>query len=151
MLLGAIVGFGSAALLPRWLAAVLLLVGAALFLVRGLAPALGVVPPAWNRAIASLARKARGNQFALGVILGFLPCGFLYAALAVSAASQSPAVGALGMLAFGLGTVPTLMVVGIAGHLAGRRWQKQVGAGSPALMVLNAVVLTVMAIRLGWL
>ena len=41
------------------------------------------------------------------------PCGFLYAALAAAAAAGNPALGALRMLAFGLGTTPALVAVGI--------------------------------------
>jgi sulfite exporter TauE/SafE len=146
-LLGAIAGFGSAALLPRWIAAALLVAGAALFLLRGLGPVAGFVPPAWKRAVVWLTGKARRNQYLLGAALGFLPCGFLYVALAVAAASQNAATGALGMVAFGLGTVPTLLVVGIAGQLAGRRWQRKIAAFAPGLMALNAVLLLILALR----
>jgi sulfite exporter TauE/SafE len=141
--LGALAGAGSAALLPHWVATALLLLGAALFLVRGIK----TVPRRWNQAVAAMARRAGGNRFALGLALGFLPCGFLYAALAVAAAGQSPLAGAAGMLAFGLGTVPTLVAVGIAGQVAGRRWQARIARWSPAVMVLNAMLLIGIAIR----
>ena len=142
-LLGAIVGAGSAALLPHWMATVLLLVGAALFLVRGLSSA----PRFWNRSVGGMARRAGGSRFALGLALGFLPCGFLYAALTIAAAGQSALAGGLGMLAFGLGTVPTLVAVGIAGQVAARRWQGRIARWSPALMVANAVLLVGLAVR----
>ncbi len=141
-LLGAVAGGGSAALLPHWMATVLLLLGAALLLMRGFSYS----PRIWGRAVASMARRAGGNRYALGVALGFLPCGFLYAALTIAAAGQSAAGGALGMLAFGLGTVPTLVAVGIAGQVAGRRWQRQIARWAPALMVVNAVLLVGLAI-----
>ena len=81
----------------------------------------------------------------LGVALGFLPCGFLYAALAAASASARPVLGAAAMVAFGLGTAPALMVVGVAGHAAGRRWQRGVTAAAPVLMALNAVLLLALA------
>lgn len=142
-LLGAVVGSGSAALLPPWMGTVLLLCGAALLLARGLV----ATPRHWGTAVSALARRAHGNRFLLGLSLGFLPCGFLYAALAIAAASQSLASGALGMLAFGLGTVPTLAMIGLVGQVAARRWQQQIARWSPALMVLNAVVLVGVALR----
>ena len=40
--------------------------------------------------------------------LAALPCGLVYAALAVPVASGSPLVGSVSMVAFGLGTVPVL-------------------------------------------
>jgi sulfite exporter TauE/SafE len=49
------------------------------------------------------------------------------------------------MLAFGLGTVPSLMVVGIAGHAAGRTWQRGVAVVGPILMALNAMLLLAVA------
>ena len=83
----------------------------------------------------------------MGVALGFLPCGLLYAALASSAASGSAILGGLGMLAFGLGTVPALVVVGLSGHLLARRWRSGMTLGAPAVMLVNATVLLVLAIR----
>jgi sulfite exporter TauE/SafE len=82
----------------------------------------------------------------LGRVLGFLPCGFLYGALAVAAASGSALRGALAMLAFGLGTVPSLVVVGVAGQAFGRAWQRSVAAVGPIVLVLNAVVLAALAL-----
>jgi hypothetical protein len=37
------------------------------------------------------------------------------------------------------------MLVGIAGHAAGRRWNRGVAVAAPALMVLNAMLLLVLA------
>jgi hypothetical protein len=51
------------------------------------------------------------------------------------------------MLAFGLGTTPALVAVGIAGHAAGRRWQRGVAKAAPAVMALNAALLAVLAVR----
>jgi sulfite exporter TauE/SafE len=159
--LGALSGLIGATLarLP-WLgfvSAALLLVGAALFLVQALrrlvpamarsVPALDRAPPAWNRAIARLAASTGDNAYLLGVALGFLPCAFLYAALATAAGSSSVFMGALGMLAFGLGTVPTLMIVGVAGLIAEQRWQRGVGKAAPAVLLFNAALLTALAFR----
>ncbi len=81
----------------------------------------------------------------LGIALGFLPCGFLYAAIAAAAASASPEMGAASMIAFGLGTAPILMMIGITGYAAGRRWNKGITIAAPAVMVLNAALLLTLA------
>jgi len=73
--------------------------------------------------------------------------GGAFTAVCVSGATGSPLLGALGMLVFGLGTVPALVAVGIAGQVAGRRWQRGVAIASPAVMLLNAALLTVLALR----
>lgn len=52
-----------------------------------------------------------------GGLWGFLPCGLVYSALALALARADAVMSGGVMLAFGLGTLPTLMV---AGALAGR-------------------------------
>lgn len=47
-----------------------------------------------------------------GMIWGWLPCGMVYSMLTWSAASGSAGAGALLMLSFGLGTLPTLFALG---------------------------------------
>ncbi len=126
----------------------LLLLGAALFLahVARVLPGLDRAPAGWTRVIARLTRHTN-DGYPLGIVLGFLPCGFLYAALATAAASGSALFGALGMLAFGLGTMPALIAVGIAGQAAGRHWQRGVAVAAPVVMSLNAVLLAALALR----
>ncbi len=75
----------------------------------------------WARPL--FARPVGFRGYALGLMLGFLPCGLLYGALAAAAASGDPLTGAFAMIAFALGTVPALLAVGLAGHVAGQRWQ----------------------------
>ncbi len=53
----------------------------------------------------------------LGLIMGFLPCGFLYAMVLISSNSGSALKGGLTMLLFGLGTVPALFLFGSAAHV----------------------------------
>lgn len=163
--LGLLAGAGGGALtrLPWFgrLSGALLLLGAVLFLMHALRrlaprfghllPALDHAPPGWNRLLGHVTRRidrgAAGGSYLLGVVLGFLPCGFLYAALATAAGSGSGWSGAAGMLAFGLGTVPALMVVGVAGQAAGQRWRAGVARFSPAVMLLNAALLLTLALR----
>ncbi|PKO89425.1 MAG: hypothetical protein CVU16_12120 [Betaproteobacteria bacterium HGW-Betaproteobacteria-10] len=54
-----------------------------------------------------------GQAFPLGLLWGWLPCGLVYSALASSLSAGSPERGALMMLAFGLGTLPNLLLAGI--------------------------------------
>jgi sulfite exporter TauE/SafE len=154
---GAVIG-GMPGMLA-WLPATLLLLGALMFLahaagriaprLRAKLPLLDRAPPAWVRGVSRLARgidRTRpGGGYLLGVALGFLPCGFLYAALAASAAAADAAGGALAMLAFGLGTVPALIVVGVAGQQAGRAWNGAIATAAPVVMLVNAVLLGLMA------
>jgi len=48
----------------------------------------------------------------LGLLWGWLPCGLVYSALVSALATGSAARGAAAMLAFGLGTLPNLLLAG---------------------------------------
>ncbi|MBU5637782.1 sulfite exporter TauE/SafE family protein [Geomonas sp. Red69] len=50
----------------------------------------------------------------LGLVLGLLPCGLVYAPLLVAAGTGSPITGAATMAAMGLGTVPVMLGFGTA-------------------------------------
>jgi sulfite exporter TauE/SafE len=49
----------------------------------------------------------------LGLLWGWLPCGLVYSALTTALAAGSAGKGALLMLAFGLGTLPNLLLAGL--------------------------------------
>lgn len=58
------------------------------------------------------ARNA-GQALPLGMLWGFLPCGMVYSVLATALVAGSAARGAALMLAFGLGTLPNLLLAGM--------------------------------------
>jgi sulfite exporter TauE/SafE len=66
-------------------------------------------------------RPAQGVGFgparmlAAGALWGWLPCGMVYSVLVTAMLSGSALTGALAMLAFGLGTLPMLLGLGLAG------------------------------------
>jgi uncharacterized protein len=55
--------------------------------------------------------RSAGQSFVAGLAWGWIPCGLVYAALPLSLVAGGPWQGALVMLAFGLGTLPNLVVV----------------------------------------
>lgn len=131
--------------------AALLLLALALPGVKALAGASG--EGCWSRSVGGLARPLFARPFGLrgwllGVLLGFIPCGLLYAALAAAAAGGNPVAGAFGMLAFWAGTVPMLVLVAAVGHAAVSHWRAPLLKAAPALLVLNAGMLGFMAWRL---
>lgn len=146
-LLGALAGGIGGGIGLAALAGPLLLLAAGLFALQALArlrpawlPHLPAAPAGWTAALAGAARRVPGG-LPLGLLLGLLPCGLLYAALTAAAAVGDPGRGALAMAAFGAGTLPSLFAVGIGGHLAGRRWQAGIGRFAPALLFANAALL----------
>jgi len=113
------VGGASGMLVLRSLAA-LLIVAAGLSVAGwtgAIAPLERLGSALW-RPIAPLARKARASSSPLaalgfGVLWGWLPCGLVYSALAVAAAAGSGTDGALVMAAFGFGTLPATLAIGV--------------------------------------
>lgn len=145
----------------RWVSAALLVV-AALFMLGYAVPSLKRLLATgsdgegwWSRIVAAAVRPLfttplgwRG--FLLGVALGFIPCGLLYAAIAAAASQGQPLTAIFAMLAFWAGTLPSLFGVGLIGHVVGRHWRGPLMRYAPLLLVLNAGVLTWMAWRLVW-
>jgi len=70
-------------------------------------------------------------------MLGFLPCGLIYAALLKSMATGTVIAGALTMTAFGLGTAASLLAIGIfssAFSFKLSRWGTRLAAVSVLLL-----------------
>jgi len=57
--------------------------------------------------------KTLPQSFLLGVLWGWLPCGLVYSVLVAAVASGSLWQGGLLMLAFGVGTLPALLAMGM--------------------------------------
>ena len=60
-----------------------------------------------------LPARTATQAFPLGLLWGWLPCGMVYSALAVALTSGSAWRGVGLMLAFGLGTLPTLLLASL--------------------------------------
>jgi sulfite exporter TauE/SafE len=74
----------------------------------------GTLPRGFSKLAARLLTSTgAATKFALGAVMGFLPCGLIYAALLKSIDGGSPAQGALSMLAFAAGTTPALFSAGL--------------------------------------
>ncbi|MFN7917325.1 MAG: sulfite exporter TauE/SafE family protein [Vicinamibacterales bacterium] len=113
---GALVGLQRAAAILA--GAALIITGAASLV--SLQTASG--PGAWaGRLTSVLGRRMPGHPYALGVVLGLLPCGLLYSAVVAAMATGSAAVGAAGLVLFGLGTAPALVGISLADALIVRR------------------------------
>lgn len=58
--------------------------------------------------------RTPGQAFLLGLLWGWLPCGLVYSVLVWSISQGNALEGALLMLSFGLGTLPMLLLMGVA-------------------------------------
>jgi sulfite exporter TauE/SafE len=135
----------------------LLMLGVALG-VMGLAPVRGWAEPDWGGGF--VARRMQGwlggtglrARFGLGAANGFLPCGPVYAVALSAAAAAHVLIGMLLLGIYGLGTVPVLLVLGMASTRIPPRVRQgfyRVGGG---LLLLLAVQLVLRgAATLGWI
>jgi sulfite exporter TauE/SafE len=149
-LLGALAGIATSVFgqLPylAWIGSALLVVAAALLFLQGL----GLLVAGEHSALAGMLSRVAGpfatssapaHRYLFGVVLGFLPCGLLYGALAAAGATGSAAHGALAMAGFSLGTMPALVAVGWGGALLGRRLKDHMKLVANILLALNSLVL----------
>ncbi|MBM3539652.1 MAG: sulfite exporter TauE/SafE family protein [Alphaproteobacteria bacterium] len=136
----------------RWVAAAFLIAGGLLFGAQAIGlPALRALraPVLLGRLAAWLAAKpSTVRHYALGITLGFLPCGLLYGALTAAAAAGSAMAGALAMVAFTAGTVPALMAVGWGGVLLGARRRQLLQRLTRPMLAANALALILLAMNL---
>ncbi len=133
------------------LSGLLLILGAAVMLAQAVGLALGSVAPqkSWVQHLAgplTTSHSAPG-RFALGLVLGFLPCGLIYGSLGAAAGTGSVVQGALAMAAFSLGTTPALIAVGWGGVLLRRRWQELARWIASPLLVFTALLMLALASR----
>jgi len=77
------------------------------------------------------------QAFSAGFFWGWLPCGLVYSVLIWSLSSGSAIKGGLLMLSFGLGTLPTLMIVGLFAASIKQFIQRQAVRVSAGLLVLG--------------
>lgn len=153
--LGALIGLAGSLLgqvggLVGWQGIFSIIVGIAMILIA--LSLMGVLPPI-EVALASITggaspmKRMRGlfgrRNFAatlgLGILWGFLPCGLVFAMLVVAAGTQTLWGGALTMLAFGLGTVPTLLGFGLAANLLSPQLRRRLQSLAGLLLLLFAI------------
>jgi sulfite exporter TauE/SafE len=85
--------------------------------------------------------RSKAQALVLGALWGWVPCGLVYSMLVWAASAGSIWRGGSLMLAFGLGTLPNLLVMGLAaGSLA--RWVRdaRVRAIAGAIVVVFGLV-----------
>lgn len=152
---GAIIGLAGSLLnqasgMLGWQGLFSVLVGLAMLLVS--LSLIGVLPPV-EMALATMMggntpmTRMRGlfgkrsffSTLTLGILWGFLPCGLVFAMLVVAARTQTVYGGALTMLAFGLGTVPTLLGFGLAANLLSPKLRGNLTKVAAVLIMLFAV------------
>lgn len=95
--------------------------------------------------------KARSysSLFTIGVLNGLLPCGLVYTAVAGAIALAEPVKGSLFMMAFGAGTVPTMLSLTLAGQKISMGARNSFKKAVPVFVFFMAVMLILRGLNLG--
>lgn len=81
------------------------------------------------------------RRFGLGLTWGIVPCGMVYGALAMALLAGNAASGALVLFAFGLGTLPNLLVIsGMSGYVRHMSRRPAVRSVAGALIIGFGIV-----------
>jgi hypothetical protein len=136
---GAVVGVGRAA---AWLAGTVMVVWGVAGLLRALG--LGGAPRASAPAVhALIARALRAvheqpaavRGLTMGLLSTLLPCGWLYAYVAIAAGTGTPAGGAVVMAVFWLGTVPMMAGLAVLAQSALGGLRRRVPVAAAVIMI----------------
>jgi sulfite exporter TauE/SafE len=104
--------------------------------------------PSWAEGgmgwLAPVTRRLQPGGLLFGAALGLLPCGLVYTALLAASATASPVWGAAFMAAFGIGTMPALVAIGLAGRIG--RFRQGLLRVAPAVLLFDAGVLLFAAV-----
>jgi sulfite exporter TauE/SafE len=129
-----------------------LAIAAGLLLITQGVSATGILPPIWRARTAAGYCPARGlfasvltapgawNAFFAGLLTGFLPCGLVYAYLALAAGSGSLWRGAAIMALFGAGTIPLMVLTGIGAALLSWRARSNLLRVAACCVIITGLV-----------
>ena len=93
--------------------------------------------------------KTYGSLFIIGLLNGFLPCGLVYIALAGALVMSHVHEGALYMIFFGIGTIPMLLAISIAGNILSQRVRQRFSAAIPVFIILLGILFILRGLNLG--
>jgi sulfite exporter TauE/SafE len=98
---------------------------------------------------ALLNQRSHIAVMSLGFLNGFLPCGLVYVACAGASTAGSVASGMLYMAAFGLGTFPMMLGIGLSGQLMPTGVRLQLRKAIPVCVFLLGSLLILRGLSLG--
>ncbi|OOQ58738.1 sulfite exporter TauE/SafE family protein [Mucilaginibacter pedocola] len=89
----------------------------------------------WFYKLVNLAVKHKAGHLALGMLNGFLPCGFVYAALFGALNTSTPLQAAQFMFWFGMGTFPLMFAATLSVGFLSAPVRRRINKAVPYLMV----------------
>jgi sulfite exporter TauE/SafE len=111
-------------------------------------PVNGIVETLKRRMACVLRQRSLTSLAVLGLLNGLLPCGLVYVACAGATASGAPGSGVQYMAAFGLGTFPMMLGIGLSGRLIPVTLRLQLRKAIPVSVFLLAALLILRGLSL---
>lgn len=94
-----------------------------------------------------LTEKSRWRYFPLGALFGFIPCGLSYSVFIASAGTGDFLSGMLVSLLFGIGTVPSLLLVGAAAAYMGEKLRGLLYKAAGGIVIITGILFLMRGIR----
>lgn len=93
--------------------------------------------------------RSFSSLFFIGLLNGLLPCGLVYIALAGAIGTGNITQGALYMILFGLGTIPMLLSISLAGNMMGQAIRNKMNKLIPILVMVVGILFILRGLSLG--
>ena len=89
------------------------------------------------------------SLFFIGMLNGLLPCGLVYMAIAGAIGTGNAAEGTLYMILFGLGTIPMLLTISLAGNIMSQAIRRKINKLIPVMVVVVGLLFILRGLSLG--
>lgn len=93
--------------------------------------------------------RSFSSLFFIGMLNGLLPCGLVYMAIAGAIGTGNAGQGTLYMILFGLGTIPMLLTISLAGNVMSQTIRKKINKLIPVLVVIVGLLFILRGLSLG--
>ncbi len=93
--------------------------------------------------------RSFSSLFFIGLLNGLLPCGLVYMAIAGAIGTGSAPEGTLYMILFGMGTIPMMLGISVAGNMMSLAVRKKINRLIPILVVVVGLLFVLRGLDLG--
>jgi hypothetical protein len=93
--------------------------------------------------------RSYSSLFFIGLLNGLLPCGLVYMAIAGAIGTGNVVLGTFYMILFGLGTIPMMLGISLAGNFLSLAIRKKINQLIPVLIVIVGIFFILRGLSLG--
>ncbi len=93
--------------------------------------------------------RSFSSLFFIGLLNGLLPCGLVYMAIAGAIGTGDILLGSAYMILFGLGTIPMMLSISLAGNIMSAAIRKSINRLIPVMVVIVGVFFILRGLSLG--